>query len=196
MPDDKNALPRDRRAVFRLGFQRLLNPIADFVESRLKVPLPEPRTCLRPPGAVPEKEFLDRCYRCGNCVDVCPVKAIRPLANGGVERTGTPYIDADLSPCTVCDTLACMRACPSGALQLVPEPRAIRMGLARPDHGLCLRHQGEDCTICIDKCPFGPEAIGVTDAGEVVVRSPGCVGCGVCQFYCPARPKAIEIRPY
>src|SRR5690606_16712159 len=98
------------------------------------LPLPQasvPRTMVRPPGALPEKDFLDTCYRCGNCIDVCPARAIRPMSQGDVERAGTPYIDADLSACVVCDELACMKACPSGALQLVSEPAQISMGLAR-----------------------------------------------------------------
>ena len=47
---------------------------------------------LRPPGALDEKDFLSSCIKCGQCVQVCPVSAIKlaDLVDGmGV---GVPYI--------------------------------------------------------------------------------------------------------
>ena len=181
--------------MFRLGPKKLMEPIAEYIEERLNVSFPVDRTVLRPPGALPESEFLDTCYRCGNCVDVCPAQAIKPMTREDVERAGTPYIDPDLAACVLCDELACMKACPSGALTLVTDRKDIAMGLARVDPYLCLRHVGEECTICIDKCPIGTDAIDLSDGMEIQVNAHGCVGCGVCQFHCPALPKAIVIDP-
>ena len=181
--------------MFRLGFKRILEPVAEYIEQRLPGEVPVPRVVLRPPGALPELEFLDRCYRCGNCVDVCPAKAIQATPPGDVERVGTPFIDPNTAACVVCDDLSCMRSCPSGALQLVESPRHIRMGIARVNHSLCVRSRGENCTLCIDRCPIGADAIELSDGGEIAVKVDGCVGCGVCQFYCPTYPKAIEIDP-
>lgn len=195
MSDEMNDVPRDRRAMFRLGLKRLVGPVAEFLEERLRIPLPIERTLLRPPGALPEREFLATCYRCGNCVEVCPAKAIRPLSTDDVEQRGTPYIDPDLAACVVCDELSCMRSCPSGALKLVEQPAAIRMGLARVRHELCVRSNGEDCRICVQKCPLGEQAIAIGPAGGVEVRAGGCVGCGVCQFYCPTQPRAVTVAP-
>lgn len=194
MGDDLQDLPHDRRAMFRLGLRKLMQPLAEYIEQRVNLPLPICRTVLRPPGAIPEREFLDTCYRCGNCVDICPARAIRPVSNGDVEGAGTPYIDPDLAACVVCDELSCMSVCPSGALKAVSAPNQIRMGVARLDVHLCTRSRGEDCRICVEKCPFGSEAIQVSDTGVVSVQ-PGCVGCGSCQFYCPTMPKAITIEP-
>lgn len=181
--------------MFRLGFRRLMEPVANYLEERISVSLPVFREVLRPPGALPEKKFLETCYRCGNCVEVCPARAIRPVTSDDVHRTGTPYIDPDLAACVVCDELACMKACPSGALQLVTEPKNISMGLAHVSHEVCLRPRGQDCRICLDKCPLGSEAIRLDQGGKVTVRSSGCVGCGSCQFYCPTLPKAIIVSP-
>ncbi len=196
-PDDEqyDDLPQNRRQMFRFGFRRILEPLAGYIEDRLNIELPVDRVALRPPGALPEKQFLDTCYRCGNCVDVCPARAIRTTSSDDLERAGTPYVDPDLSACVVCDDLACMKACPSGALTLVDKPADIRMGLAIVNHERCVRSKGEDCTLCIDKCPFGTDAIDLNDAGRIEVKSDGCVGCGICQFYCPPAPKAIHIEP-
>jgi ferredoxin-type protein NapG len=72
---------------------------------------------LRPPGALDEKDFLASCIKCGQCVQVCPVQAIKlaDLVDGfGV---GVPYIDARDQACDFsCDAVQCILACPTGAL--------------------------------------------------------------------------------
>ena len=72
---------------------------------------------LRPPGALDEKDFLSSCIKCGQCVQVCPVDAIKlaDLIDGfGV---GTPYIDARTQACDFsCDAVQCILACPTGSL--------------------------------------------------------------------------------
>lgn len=195
MANDPHENPHNRRAMFRLGLQRLMDPLAGYLQERFDLRPPTPRTVLRPPGARPEDDFLERCYRCGNCVDACPAHAILAITPDDPEQAGTPYIDPDLAACVVCDELACMKVCPSGALQMVEHPRDIAMGQARVNLTLCLRGQAQDCTICVDKCPIGPTALAVNDAGHIEVHTAGCVGCGTCQFYCPNQPKAIAVTP-
>jgi ferredoxin-type protein NapG len=72
---------------------------------------------LRPPGALDEKDFLASCIKCGQCVQVCPVQAIKlaDLVDGfGV---GAPYINARAQACDFsCDAVQCILACPTGAL--------------------------------------------------------------------------------
>ncbi|SRR6266581_105212 len=72
---------------------------------------------LRPPGALDEKDFLASCIKCGQCVQVCPVQAIKlaDLVDGfGV---GTPHIDPRQQACDFsCDAVQCVLACPTGSL--------------------------------------------------------------------------------
>jgi ferredoxin-type protein NapG len=68
------------------------------------------------------------------------------------------------------------------------------MGTARWRPGSCLRHGGEDCTLCIDICPLGSAAIELID-NQIVVKEEGCIGCGLCQNRCPTQPKSIVVIP-
>jgi ferredoxin-type protein NapG len=193
-PHAENDAPQNRRELFSRGLGKMLSPLADYLEKRL--PDLGPRSFIRPPGALPEREFLDTCYRCGTCIEVCPARAIRKLDSDDIDITGTPFIDPDIAACTVCEGLECMKSCPSGALKLVDSKYDIRIGLARVDRAVCLRETGQDCTICVDECPIGERAIRISSNGHVEVLDPGCVGCGVCQFRCPTNPKAITVEPH
>jgi ferredoxin-type protein NapG len=85
---------------------------------------------LRPPGALSEKDFLSSCIKCGQCVQVCPVQAIKlaDLVDGfGV---GAPYIDARAQACDFsCDAVQCILACPTGSLTYhKPDDMHVRPG--------------------------------------------------------------------
>ncbi len=213
-----------RRGFFREGFRKLLTPLAEIVEQRVQDAAitrwaednhVEPtcggeygssvapfsaeafrgRALLRPPGALPEEEFLARCVSSGGCVAACPVSAIRLVVDADPEKNNKPAIDPDSQACVLCEDLACMSACPTGALHPVAR-EDIDMGLAVVRHDVCVRSQGEDCQICVDKCPLGPLAIDIPEYdGEVEVKTDGCTGCGVGQMYCPSEPRAIVVEP-
>lgn len=147
---------------------------------------------LRPPGALEERTFREQCSRCGTCVAVCPVSAIK-IDTSGVKGHGAPYIDPNEQACIACDGLYCMNNCPSGAL--VPTPLAeIDMGTADWQEASCLRTHGQNCTKCIDECPLGTAAIDLFGP-RVLVKEQGCIGCGVCQKVCPTEPKSILVVP-
>jgi len=102
---------------------------------------------LRPPGALAEDRFLASCIKCGQCVQVCPVEAIRLSDLGDGWGVGTPYIDARAQACDFsCDAIQCVLACPTGALTHdIDYPHQARMGTARlasPDGCLALRGEG------------------------------------------------------
>ena len=188
-----------RRGFFKEALNQLVQPVAEFLDDRLDTHLPveqpSERPLLRPPGALPEAEFLETCHRCGNCVKNCPANAIFPLeAQTQPDIANTPYIDPDDQPCVICDSLACMYVCPSGALQTV-YAEDIRMGLAVFSVETCLRTKDVACTYCIDTCPIGAAAIHLTTAGVVEVIESGCTGCGVCQYACPTSPKSLVVQP-
>lgn len=187
--------PPDRRRFFQESFRSIARPLAEFIANRIEGDLPRSTEYLRPPGALDEAEFLATCYRCGNCVEACPANAIQPLRVPKQQLHNTPIVDADISACVICDELACMKTCPSGALKLVDSIHDIDMGTARVYQNLCVRSHGEECVKCIEVCPIGESAISLDADGKVRVHDEGCVGCGVCQMYCPTRPRAIVVIP-
>lgn len=198
---DKSEAPNpDRRAFFREGVRELFRPLAALIDTGEPDPPPAtipppPAVWLRPPGAITESAFVDTCERCGNCAVACPVQAIRPYRGDDEKLKGTPIIDANAQACVACAEVACTQSCPSGALQRLTDATQIRMGIAIVSHGVCVRSHGEACTICVDTCPIGADAIDVSDKGRIRIHERGCVGCGVCQMYCPTSPKAVTVVP-
>ncbi|MEZ5944292.1 MAG: 4Fe-4S binding protein [Planctomycetaceae bacterium] len=161
---------------------------------------------VRPPGSVPELEFLQMCIRCGECFKACPSDVLQPLGfQQGLEGLWTPHVVADWSGCSSgCNS--CGQVCPTGAIRALPieEKKAARMGLAIVNESTCLPYAGrEACQLCVDECnQAGYHAIEFQQVGtEVdaegrpiegtgylapVVLADQCVGCGLCQTRCHA----------
>jgi ferredoxin len=144
---------------------------------------------------LPEQAFRNQCSRCGVCVSVCPAEAIKIDSSGAIGN-GAPYIVASEAACVACDGLHCMQNCPSGALVFTPLAD-IDIGTAEWRPNLCTRTVlGDDCKLCVEHCPIGEAALRLDDAGRVEVMEAGCIGCGVCEQFCPTTPlKAIVVIP-
>lgn len=159
---------------------------------------------VRPPGSVPEPDFLQMCIRCGECFKACPNNVLQPMGfEQGLEGLWTPFVNADWAGCeSSCN--ACGQVCPTGAIRPLPlaEKKVARMGLAIVDEETCLPFAGrEACQLCVDECVAAgydaieftrvhtetdAEGIPVEGSGFVapVVLSERCVGCGLCQMRC------------
>ena len=149
---------------------------------------------IRPPGAVDEVTFLQRCKPgCNDCARACPVQAIHAANPRMRGAAGTPVLTPSRVPCTGCpdhDVPPCIAACPTGAL----DPRGSpRIGTAHVFADGCLAHRHLVCTTCRERCPV-PGAI-VFKAGKPEVQEQLCVGCGQCGYACPAPGLAIDVLP-
>jgi ferredoxin-type protein NapG len=141
---------------------------------------------LRPPGAVAEPLFLERCTKCNDCVKACP--------HGSIvfhQQDGTPVLFPDQVPCYLCDDLPCIAACATEALLPVSVREEIRMGTAVVNHRLCTAGQG--CHACVSKCPTDALAMDF-DAQRLVVTAERCVGCGMCEHICRTVNDHIAIK--
>lgn len=165
---------------------------------------------IRPPGSVAEAEFLERCIKCDQCINVCPTNVLQPatLSQSGLEGLWTPVMDFGIGFCQLNCTL-CSEVCPTGAIQKISiekklglaehkEEGPIRIGTAFFNQGRCLPWAMQTpCVVCEEVCPVTPKAIGTYDevfkrwdGKEVTLNKPYmrpelCIGCGICQRECP-----------
>lgn len=160
---------------------------------------PDPRL-IRPPGALAEEQFLGRCVRCGECMQVCIGNALHPaFMEAGSEGLFTPRLIPRIGYCEYQCTL-CGQVCPTGAIKrLMPsQKQAVVIGRAYFDRNRCLPYaKGVPCIVCEEHCPTPEKAIRfrevstLNEMGHVVrVKQPYvvdslCIGCGICENKCP-----------
>jgi len=157
---------------------------------------------LRPPGAVPECSFLNRCVGCGECMKVCPTNTLQPAGlSAGITGLFSPLLMARRGPCDpACN--ACGQVCPTGAIRALSleEKRYAKIGTATIMRQRCIAwEQGKACLICDEVCPYGAVSLQHTEGVEVAVpyvEERKCNGCGFCEFYCPVQAQAaIVVEP-
>jgi polyferredoxin len=176
---------------------------------------------LRPPGALPEDDFLARCVRCGECMRACPTRALQPSAfEGGIEGLWTPRLVPRIGYCVYPCTL-CGQVCPSQAIRRLTfeEKQNVSLGRARFNTSRCIPWVGHarfrdglaewkdtNCGTCEEACPVPTKAIRfnrfVGKVGDKTIHIDRpyvvedlCTGCGFCENVCPvAGESAIVVE--
>ena len=141
---------------------------------------------LRPPWALAESLFTERCTRCGDCLEACPTGILHK------GRGGFPQVEFSRGECLFCSD--CTDACTPAALYKTPgrAPWALKVSL---DTDTCIAYQGVECRACADPCE--PRAIRMRPSVGGVslpdIDLSTCTGCGACYAPCPVQ--ALRIQP-
>ena len=159
------------------------------------------RNPIKPAGAQSLKHFSDHCIACQLCVGACPNNVLTPSSNPATLMQ--PEMVFTRGYCRP-ECTRCSNVCPAGAIKPVSmeEKTAISVGFAVVDYELCVADREEaSCGNCARHCPAGairlvhknPE--DKESARIPVVNTEKCIGCGACEYNCPAKPvKAIQIE--
>lgn len=131
---------------------------------------------IRPPGALPGSDLLQRCVRCGACMNSCPTGAIQPAGLAeGLSGVYTPRIVPRIGYCQY-DCNICGTVCPTGAIGPLPVDAKHRtaLGIAMFDTTRCIPwrawhgwHEGREwsdrfnCLVCEENCPVPQKAIQI-----------------------------------
>ncbi len=143
------------------------------------------RTAVRPPWALDEALFIDKCTRCGDCIAACPDDLI-------VEGRGKfPRIDFSRGGCDFCQE--CVQVCKPGALAAGPGPESPPWDLKASILPECLSLNAVICRSCGEACDqrairFKLEVGGIA---RPLLERTSCNGCGACFAVCPVRAVAI-----
>ncbi len=157
---------------------------------------------IRPPGSIPEKDFLARCIRCGECMKVCKTNGLQPTnLEAGFDALWTPHLVPRTGPCEdKCNM--CGRVCPTQAIRSLPvdEKLFVKIGTAVIDRDRCIAwEQNKLCLICDEICPYDAIEFKVVTTFTGPFKRPfvveeKCTGCGWCENKCPVLGRgAIEV---
>lgn len=158
------------------------------------------QTPLTPPGSVSLAHFQEHCTSCHLCVSKCPSHVLKPAfmeyGAGGIMQP-TVYFEKGFCnfDCTVCGDV-----CPNGAIKplTVEQKHLTQMGKVVFIEENCIVHtDGTSCGACSEHCPTQALSMIPYKDGLTIphIDTDICVGCGGCEYICPARPfRAVYIE--
>lgn len=149
---------------------------------------------IRPPGALPEEEFVALCTGCGECLKVCPNNALQStFLEAGLAGLYTPRLVPRIGYCEeFCNF--CGKVCPTEAIRplSIEEKRLIQIGVAHIDKTRCIAWDTDKiCLVCNEQCSY--HAIVGDEKKRPIVKEEKCTGCGICENKCPVEGESAII---
>ena len=155
---------------------------------------PERQTPLTPPGSLSFQHFAQHCTGCQLCVSECPNNVLRPSSD--LMHLMLPEMSYERGYCRP-ECTRCSEVCPAGAIKLVDqaEKSSVQIGHAVFIQKNCVAvTDGVECGNCARHCPAGAIEMVPLDKDDEegawvpAVNDAACIGCGACEYVCPARP--------
>ena len=156
--------------------------------------MPERQTKLTPPGSLSAQNMAQKCTGCQLCISECPNLVLRPSDDW--LHLMQPIMSYERGYCRP-ECNRCSEVCPAGAIQPI---KAADKASTQIGHAVWIKKNcipltdGVECGNCARHCPVG--AIEMVPSNPDDEESPyvpavneaRCIGCGACEYLCPARP--------
>ena len=155
---------------------------------------PERQTPVTPPGSISKQNFETHCTGCQLCISECPHEVLRPSSD--LLHLMMPTMSYERGYCRP-ECNRCSEVCPAGAIKpLAKELKAsTQIGHAVWIKKNCVPlTDGVECGNCARHCPVGAIDMVPSDPDNEespyvpAVNEARCIGCGACEYLCPARP--------
>ena len=155
---------------------------------------PKRQTPLTPPGSLSTRNMTAHCTGCQLCVSECPNQVLRPSTD--FMHLMQPVMSYERGYCRP-ECNRCSEVCPAGAIKPVDhdEKSSIQIGHAVWIKKNCVAiTDSVECDNCARHCPAGAIEMVMLDEDDEespmvpAVNEEACIGCGACEYVCPARP--------
>jgi len=164
-----------------------------------KTPIRRKHT-VTPPGSVSLDHFTAHCTACQLCISQCPTHVLKPsIREYGLTGLLMPYMSYSESFCNY-ECTVCSQICPTGALLplTVDRKKTLQIGKVIFIKENCIVFTSEtSCGACAEHCPTAAVHM-VPYKGFLRIPETDqniCIGCGACEYACPASPhKAIYVE--
>lgn len=158
------------------------------------------KTSITPPGSISQERFNQQCTSCHLCVSKCPSHILKPaFMEYGLEGIMQPTINFDKGFCNF-DCTVCGEVCPNHAITplTIDQKHLTQMGYVVFIQENCIVYTDEtSCGACSEHCPTQAISMIPFRNGLTIphINTEICVGCGGCEYVCPARPfRAVHIE--
>jgi ferredoxin len=158
-------------------------------------------TGIAPPGAISIEHLKKYCTACHACVTACPNGIITPATlEYGLDGILLPVLNYKNHFCGY-ECNVCTQVCPNGALipMTIEDKQLCQIGKAKFSLKNCIVYTDRtDCGACDEHCPTKAiTMVPYRDFGLFIpkLNQDICIGCGGCEYICPAVPvKAMIVH--
>ena len=150
-------------------------------------------TPITPPGSVSARHMQKKCTACQLCVSSCPNNVLRPSTD--LMHFMQPEMSFERGYCRP-ECTRCSEVCPTSAIKPITREEKTMQHVG---HAVWIKKNcvvltdDVSCGNCARHCPTGAIQMVDYEGPNGTVKVPAvdenkCIGCGACEYLCPARP--------